>query len=676
VFLLLAFGSSIFAYVSDNNVATFFAGLSLGLAIVFALQNLNSSTNISAKNYEHLKDALDALGEGVLLFDKNNKIVLVNKRIREISKGMKTPIYEGMTREEMVLNTIEWVDDPFNKQRLEKELVKIKQNTLKSRKNMRLKLPNGRNVVFNETYTHDRGTIIIFRDVTSELQRRADTEFQSELLNTVYSYVPMGICVFNADYNIVSWNERYIDIMEIDASKMYSGIPARQHLINTFNLYVNVGDTAEAFADKTLQELVKHSTSSIERITNTGRIVEIYRVQMPDGGTVCTYSDITLQKSSQLILKESESRYRKMVELSPDAIFVQKDGLIIYANQAAIDLLSAKDLHDVVGNQIAKYFPYSDHLDLSRHFGPAEKMSAGENVSRTFSKILRPMGGEIDVEVEAAALLYGDKPVMQIIARDISAQKHVELLLKQAKEEAEYASQLKGTFLANMSHELRTPLNAIIGFSDIIRNEIYGSLSSPKYIEYASDIFKSGNHLLDLINDILDLSKIEAGGQSLMEDDLEILPFIEDCIRGVEPQRQQAGVDLKVSIAADLPCIFVDPRLMKQVLLNLMSNAIKFTPKSGQVEVSSYLDVRGGLVIAVEDTGIGIRKDDIQKALTPFVQIDSELSRKYQGTGLGLPLSKNLVELHNATFSVESTFGVGTKVIITLPVDRVNRSAA
>lgn len=265
---------------------------------------------------------------------------------------------------------------------------------------------------------------------------------------------------------------------------------------------------------------------------------------------------------------------------------------------------------------------------------------------------------------------------MQLIARDISAQTQAQELLEKAKEEAESAAQLKGTFLANMSHELRTPLNAVIGFSEIIKNEIYGKIGSQKYIEYAEDIHNSGVHLLDLINEILDLSKIEAGAQEIFEERLSINALVEECIRLTDPQREKAEVTIVSNLNALLPRIVADSKMIKQVILNLLSNAIKFTPQGGKITLSCVVGPEGNLSLSVEDTGIGIREEDIHKALTPFVQVDSELNRKYEGTGLGLPLSKNLMELHGGSLEISSQYGSGTTVTIHLPSDRVELSAA
>ena len=239
-----------------------------------------------------------------------------------------------------------------------------------------------------------------------------------------------------------------------------------------------------------------------------------------------------------------------------------------------------------------------------------------------------------------------------------------------ALEAADAANQAKSQFLATMSHELRTPLNAVIGFAEMMTMQAFGPLGHARYGEYARDIKNSGAHLLALINDILDLSRLDASQTSLNEEDLDMPALIAATFRMMQGQAAEVQVSLAQNIEPGFPQIRADKRRIQQVLLNLISNAIKFTPAGGKVMVGAS-HTADGAAISVSDTGIGIAKDDIPKALERFGQIDSRLSRKYEGVGLGLPLSKQLMELHGGRLEIESEPGVGTTVTIRFPATRI-----
>lgn len=249
--------------------------------------------------------------------------------------------------------------------------------------------------------------------------------------------------------------------------------------------------------------------------------------------------------------------------------------------------------------------------------------------------------------------------------------------LTRALEAAAAGSQAKSQFLATMSHELRTPLNAVIGFSQMLASETFGPLGDARYLDYARTISESGSHLLNLINDVLDFSKSEAGKLELYLEDVDLIESAARAIRIVAGQAEKAGLSIASHAARELQLVRADPKRLKQVLLNLLSNAIKFTPSGGAITVRIYQ--RGAaMAIDVHDTGIGMAAEDVPKALERFGQVDRALARKHAGTGLGLPLSKRLMELHGGVLELQSSPGVGTTVTITFPAVRtaVDREAA
>jgi signal transduction histidine kinase len=275
------------------------------------------------------------------------------------------------------------------------------------------------------------------------------------------------------------------------------------------------------------------------------------------------------------------------------------------------------------------------------------------------------------VRTASGGLLYYEGTVEEITAR-----KQAELELSVAKEQAEAASKAKSIFLANMSHELRTPLNAVLGFSEVMKDELFGPVGNARYAEFAADIYNSGKHLLDVINDILDLTKIEAGQLTLIEHEIDVGNMMATCERLTADKARQGAIDYTVTPPAASLALRADPVRIKQILLNLLSNSIKFTPPGRAVTLTGARAVDGAFCFVVTDTGIGMSPAEVVKALQPFQQIDSSLARRYEGTGLGLPLTKSLVELHGGTLLIESAAGQGTTVTVRLPARRISDAGA
>jgi signal transduction histidine kinase len=257
---------------------------------------------------------------------------------------------------------------------------------------------------------------------------------------------------------------------------------------------------------------------------------------------------------------------------------------------------------------------------------------------------------------------------------------HVRYLLRASETErelraatlaAEAAGRAKAQILANMSHELRTPLNAVIGFAEFMASQGLGPLGNPGYLDCAIDIKEAGEHLLSLINDVLDLSKIEAGKVELREEVVDLREIICVSLRAVKAQAEKAVVTVEPVLPEQLPRVRADERKLRQMVLNLLSNAIKFTPAKGRIELTAFTEDGGDLIVQVRDNGIGIAPADIPRAMDTFSQVDGSINRKYPGTGLGLPLTKSLVELHGGTLELRSALGEGTTVTLRLPAWRV-----
>ena len=253
------------------------------------------------------------------------------------------------------------------------------------------------------------------------------------------------------------------------------------------------------------------------------------------------------------------------------------------------------------------------------------------------------------------------------VVEDITERRHLMQELHNATVAAQQANRMKSQFLVTMSHELRTPLNAVLGFSEIIKDQLCGPVSNSRYVEYASDIHACGEHLLSLINDILDLSKIEAGRMALEFCSLDLAVFLAGAMRLVHRRAQGRGIDLRLDLASPVPELVADERAVKQILFNLLTNAIKFTPPGGTVTLSAVRTLDGDVVLCVNDTGVGIPHSQIERIMRPFEQLDNRYAHAEGGTGLGMALVKALTELHGGRVRIESEAGIGTCVSILLP---------
>lgn len=384
--------------------------------------------------------------------------------------------------------------------------------------------------------------------------------------------------------------------------------------------------------------------------------------------------------STEDAVQVGEARYRLLAENASDMITRHDErGRVLFASLGAQQIFgeAATKLH---GDGLFERVHVADRpaylTALSRCYARNEPMSvefrarrsaAGEPRYLWLELRCRPMNADLP---SAGTTL---RPGIVAVTRDISAHKLAEAELLRARDEAESASCAKTQFLANMSHELRTPLNAVIGFSEILNREMFGSLGEERYRDYARLIHESGEHLLNVVNDVLDMSKIEAGKFKIVKEPFDVASLVKLCTEIMRPAAEKRSVTLTHEVAAGIPELLADKRACKQMLLNIISNAIKFTDPGGRVRVSARAVV-GGVQFSVADNGIGISEGDLPKLGSPFVQADNSYDRSYDGAGLGLSVVKGLARLHGGGLAIESTLGRGTTVTITLPMDAVAES--
>jgi PAS domain S-box-containing protein len=365
----------------------------------------------------------------------------------------------------------------------------------------------------------------------------------------------------------------------------------------------------------------------------------------------------------------SEAQYRAIVDSAVDGIVTTDRAGIIRSLNHAAEALFGYPRDEAIGRHLSLIF-------LGARQGEGAWAPTASGAALGHDGTVRSKGGlDRPVEVTVARWSADGEPYSTGIVRDVTDRRRIEEELRAAKDAAEQASRAKSAFLANMSHELRTPLNAVIGFADVIGTQLLGPVGNTRYIEYAHDIRSSGEHLLQLINDILDLSKAEAGQLTLHEGLVDVGAVVETCRRMLGPSIDERRVAVRVSVASDARYLRGDETRLRQIVLNLLSNAVKFTPEGGHVVLAARAE-EAATVLAVTDTGIGIAPENLARVMEPFGQIESALSRSMPGTGLGLPLTKRLVELHGGTLDLASEPGAGTTVTLRFPRERALRQVA
>lgn len=484
-------------------------------------------------------------------------------------------------------------------------------------------------------------------------------------LKDIVDSISVGFILWDKDNRLLLHNRQATRHEWPDAME---GMSFDQYVIDIFPMLDErtTGGDPQKWLEKRRQWRAE-ANHSHEVLARDGTWSLLTERRTPDGGSVTTYTNITEAKNHERVLTNSERRLTHAQTLAQIGIF---EWDVIGAEMYWSDIM-----YDIVGLPTG-----SLPLDMSQYLllvCPENRDLVGSTFRRLLTsggkynqeyEIVRPDGTIRAVRTEVEAVLDDDGSVRRIIGsvHDQTSLKRVEAALRQAKEEAISASMAKSEFLADISHELRTPLNAVIGFSEVMIQEVFGPIGNDRYREYAGDIRQSGLHLLGVINDLLDYSKLEAGRLELHVEDVSPAAILDKCTRMMRQRVDAEHLTLSTDIgdAADV-VVQGDDRKITQIILNLLSNSIKFTPAGGIIRLS-IRQSGDGVDIVVADSGIGMSENDIALALAPFGQVDSSLNREYTGTGLGLPLSKSLVELHGGTMTIDSAPGKGTTFTVHL----------
>jgi two-component system cell cycle sensor histidine kinase PleC len=634
--------------------------------------------DVRARAAEHLlRDAIESVDEGFAVFDADDRLVMCNERMRNMSPTLSGAWVPGMLFRDIVRLAAHAGDvaeaagreDAWIRERLAQHRVPGGSTVVRQ-------LKSGKRIQTKETPIANGGLVVIRTDI-SELSRReadleqsrADAELAHQRLIDAIESLPDGFVYYDKHDRLVVYNDAYLKAYAAMGDKLRAG--------STFLELAGAAWDAGLVQDTNIDKeawlagrLKAHYNPGppIERHTGDNRWLRVMERRTTDGGFVSIGTDITELKLREQALRESEERFSGYFNHSPEALFVvrvEADGRLVYE--------ARNPAHRVATHISNEHFIGSTPHEclapaLADRVTERYRACIAEAAPIRYIEEMDMPDGRVVWDTSLVPIRDRSGSIVRILgsSRDITEQRRIEGELVFAKEQAEASNRAKSNFLANMSHELRTPLNAVIGFSEILASELLGRLGSPKYVEYAQDIQRSGRHLLDLINDILDMSRIEAGRYELNRENVEPHQLIAEVSRLVSVNAAHAGVWLVNGAESDLPPLRIDRRAIRQVLLNLLSNAIKFTPKSGTVTVAAEAN-KDSLSISVSDTGIGIAKSDLSRLARPFEQVDNVMTRRQEGSGLGLAISKALVELHGGRLSIDSELGVGTRVSVTLP---------
>ncbi len=601
--------------------------------------------------------ALDMLGEGVAYFDDRERLTFANAAFRRLIPPMQISIEHGTSLEKIITG----IQPLINEDRRKKGVARIRPIGGA----FHWRLTDGRQIDGETRPLPSGGLAMIIRD---HLHSSDTGESQRDNLQFIADS-PQAFFV-QRDGHVIYVNQAAADIF---------GYPADQLIGRELWKFFDPGEIARmkeyARARKIGDDAPTRYTLNGLRSDGSSLQLEFFvSTGMWDGEEAVQVflQDRTKEHIAESARSDSEVKFKNLVEGSIQGYFVHRDWKILYANAAAAKAFGYS-VDEFIGSSFLDLVsPEERNLvaDIRRR-----RLAGDVDVPDRYElKCVRKDGEPVSIEANVRIIDWDGDPAFQATMIDISRQKKVESYLLSAKEDAERADRSKTEFLGNMSHELRTPLNAIIGFSQLIKDQIIGTVD-PHYIDYASAIHSSGMHLLELVNDLLDVSSIESGALILNDDDVDLVDLAKTCERMLRPRAQKAELLVSVDTSGGPIHARGDDRRLKQIFINLANNSIKFTKPGGHVIMRAYKDEEGRAVIEVEDNGIGISEKDQKSVFDPFIRVDSAFVAEREGTGLGLPLVHALAELHSGSVKMQSEVGVGTRIAVVLPKERTIQQA-
>ena len=620
---------------------------------------------------------IEALGnstDGIALYDRDNRLVICNERYRSLLRPVVDLLVPGARYEDVMTALAKAVG--WDEAWIEKKIADGGLTDGASGEDQYL-APHW--VTVSAYRTDDDGQLRILRDITLRKQAQLSLENTVTWLKGVMDTVMDGIITIDEQGTVLSFNP---------GAQTIFGYAAEEVVGRNVSMLM-----PEPFHSEHDRYLGDYLATGRRKIIGNGREVRGLRRDgsiFPVDLTVTemrqaefrtfigVVRDITQRKRVENALIASEGRFRSQAMRSQAILDNMPQGLAVFGaddallalNEAAIRMLELPE---------AEVTPGTIDVSLFMALLSAADCPPGNDAVRQTSDLAENIRGRPEMvfehftaagsvmEVRSSSMPGGG---LILAFTDVTDRKRTEQTLREARDEAERGNRAKNTFLANISHELRTPLNAIIGFSEMMKHEIFGPLEPAAYRTYVDDIHESGMHLLELINDILDMSKAEAGMTDLVESTVDVAEIVRASVRMMTRRAENAGLPLTEDLPETLPQLLADERRLRQIVLNLLSNAVKFTDDGGRVTIAARVSA-AGMTITIRDTGIGMSADELVRVMEPFVQADTRLSRKYEGSGLGLPLTRALIVAHGGTLVLDSALGQGTIATVTFPPGRV-----
>lgn len=620
-------------------------------------------------------EALDHSDIGLSVFDGRNDLVFCNKRFLGLfdypaelaARG--TP-YESFARFDAERGEFGAGD---RESLIRAEMAKARSGVPAERERIR---PDGRRIVASVRPVPSGGWVTTYRERDGGNAGFDGPKLTYEILKQALDYAPDGFRVWDRDDRLIYANARVRQFYESEGIPLRVGMSFEEHIRERLDarLIEEADDDPDGYFEQRMELHRVGGRNHTIRLRD-GRWLVIRDTRLPDGGTVTTSQDITDTKRVEQAYRISEQRFHDFVNASSDRFWEMDENLRftmvvdtdVSRREPPISQIIGRTQWDCIGRDpeddprfaaqqalLDAHLPFRDfRYEIPGSDGTPRHWRVSGVPMFDEDGTFRGYRGTSTDETEFSAELS-----------------RARLELQDALRQAEVANRSKSLFLASVSHELRTPLNAIIGFSDLLAQKVFGPLGDHRYEGYAHDIQTSGQHLLSLIEDVLDLSRVEMGQIRLRLGEVDLRVEIQAAVAMVKARRGQEIADIHVEIADGFPTLSADARLLRQILINLVSNAAKFTPPDGRITVTAKVD-GDGVSLAVIDTGIGIDPADHAKVLRPFEQVDNRLSRRYDGVGLGLPLTKAFVAVHGGTLTLESEVGEGTTITIRLPRERI-----